>query len=158
MREELEGQVVVAKFATTTRRSTIEGITQTQQTEYYNLDVIISVGYRVKSKGGIAFRKWANSVLTEYIIKGYAINDQRLQQLGEVIRIMKRTQNELDAKQVLSVIENYNNIILSGSFTSSTLIRLLHTLMARSCSASAVNWCKERRCALVPDFTSIGSK
>lgn len=76
MREELEGQVVVAKFATTTRHGAMEGKTQTQQTEYYNLDVIISVGYRVKSKRGIAFRKWANSVLTEYIIKGYAINDQ----------------------------------------------------------------------------------
>lgn len=76
MREELEGQVVVAKFATTTRHGAMKGKTQTQQTEYYNLDVIISVGYRVKSKRGIAFRKWANSVLTEYIIKGYAINDQ----------------------------------------------------------------------------------
>lgn len=76
MREELEGQVVVAKFATTTRHGAMEGKTQTQQTEYYNLDVIISVGYRVKSKRGITFRKWANSVLTEYIIKGYAINDQ----------------------------------------------------------------------------------
>lgn len=111
MREELEGQVVVAKFATTTRHGAIKGKTQTKQTEYYNLDVIISVGYRVKSKRGIAFRKWANSVLTEYIIKGYAINDQRLQQLGEVIRIMKRTQNQLDAKQVLSVIENYNTAL-----------------------------------------------
>lgn len=111
MREELEGQVVVAKFATTTRHGAMKGKTQTKQTEYYNLDVIISVGYRVKSKRGIAFRKWANSVLTEYIIKGYAINDQRLQQLGEVIRIMKRTQNQLDAKQVLSVIENYNTAL-----------------------------------------------
>lgn len=111
MREELEGQVVVAKFATTTRHGAMKGKTQTKQTEYYNLDVIISVGYRVKSKRGIAFRKWANSVLTEYIIKGYAINDQRLQQLGEIIRIMKRTQNQLDAKQVLSVIENYNTAL-----------------------------------------------
>lgn len=111
MHEEPEGQVVVAKFATTTRHGAMKGKTQTKQTEYYNLDVIISVGYRVKSKRGVAFRKWANSVLTEYIIKGYAINDQRLQQLGEVIRIMKRTQNELDAKQVLSVIENYNTAL-----------------------------------------------
>ena len=69
MREELEGQVVVAKFATTTRHGAMEGKTQTKQTEYYNLDVIISVGYRVKSKRGVAFRKWANSILTEYIIK-----------------------------------------------------------------------------------------
>lgn len=75
---------------------------------YYNLDMIISVGYRVNSKNATQFRIWATSILKQYLIKGYAINDQRLQQLGEVIRIMKRTQNELDAKQVLSVIENYN--------------------------------------------------
>ncbi len=59
-REELDGQVVVAKFATTTRHGAIEGRSQTHMTEYYNLDVIISVGYRVKSSRGIAFRKWAN--------------------------------------------------------------------------------------------------
>ena len=111
LREELEGEVVVAKFATTTRHGAIEGKTQVRQTEFYNLDVIISVGYRVKSKRGVVFRKWANSVLTDYVIKGYAINDQRLQQLGEVIRIMKRTQNALDAKQVLNVIENYNTAL-----------------------------------------------
>lgn len=78
---------------------------------YYNLDMIISVGYRINSKNATRFRVWATSVLKQYIIKGYAINDQRLQQLGEVIRIMKRTQNALDAKQVLSVIENYNTAL-----------------------------------------------
>ena len=66
---------------------------------YYNLDVIISVGYRVKSKRGIAFRKWANSVLKEYIIKGYAVNHNRMNQLNEVIRVMKRVENSLDTKQ-----------------------------------------------------------
>ena len=71
---------------------------------FYNLDVIISVGYRVNSKQGIAFRKWANSILKQYIIQGYAVNANRMNQLGEVIRIMKRTENSLDAKQVLSVI------------------------------------------------------
>ncbi len=60
---------------------------------YYNLDVIISVGYRVKSKRGIAFRKWANSILKQYIIQGYAVNDNRISQLGEVIRLMKRTED-----------------------------------------------------------------
>lgn len=58
---------------------------------FYNLDVIISVGYRVKSKRGVEFRRWANSVLKQYILQGYAINQKRIQQLGEVIRIMKRT-------------------------------------------------------------------
>ena len=77
----------------------------------YNLDVIISVGYRVKSKRGIAFRKWANSVLKDYIIKGYSVNNTRINQLNEVIRIMKRAQNDLDTQQVLSVIERYNRAL-----------------------------------------------
>lgn len=98
--EELEDQVVVAKFATTTQHGAIEGKTQTHMTEYYNLDVIISVGYRVKSKRGVEFRRWANSVLKKYILQGYAVNDNRIRQLGEVIRIMKRTQNAVDSQQM----------------------------------------------------------
>lgn len=57
---------------------------------FYSLDVIISVGYRVKSKRGVEFRRWANSVLKQYILKGYAVNDNRIKQLGEVIRPEKR--------------------------------------------------------------------
>lgn len=82
-----------------------------QPVAYYNLDVIISVGYRVNSKQGIAFRKWANSVLKKYILEGYAVNNNRITQLGEVIRIMKRTEDSLDAKQVLSVIEKYSTAL-----------------------------------------------
>lgn len=78
---------------------------------YYNLDVIISVGYRVKSKRGVAFRKWANSVLKEYIIKGYAVNHNRMNQLNEVIRVMKRIENSLDTKQVLTVVEKYSQVL-----------------------------------------------
>ena len=78
---------------------------------YYSLDVIISVGYRVKSQRGVEFRKWANSVLKQYIMQGYAVNNNRIKQLGEVIRIMKRTENSLDGKQVLSVIEKYNTAL-----------------------------------------------
>ena len=80
-------------------------------TAEYSLDVIISVGYRVKSKRGIEFRKWANRVLKDYIIKGYAVNNNRINQIGEVIRIMKRTQEQLDSKQVLSVIERYTTAL-----------------------------------------------
>ena len=58
-------------------------------------DVIISVGYRVKSKRGIEFRRWANCVLKEYIIKGYAVNHNRMNQLNEVIRVIKRVENSL---------------------------------------------------------------
>ena len=63
LKEELDESEVVAKFATTTRHGAIEGKTQTHLTEYYNLDMIISVGYRVKSKRGVEFRRWANNVL-----------------------------------------------------------------------------------------------
>lgn len=103
--------MVVAKFATTTEHGAIEGKTQTHMTDFYNLDVIISVGYRVKSKRGVEFRKWANSVLRQYILRGYAVNNNRIAQLGEVIQIMKRTQNSLDSNQVLSVIERYSTAL-----------------------------------------------
>ncbi len=76
-------------------------------TAFYSLDVIISVGYRIKSKRGVEFRKWANSVLKDYILRGCAVNETRIRQLGEVVRLMKRTQNDLDSQQVLSVIERY---------------------------------------------------
>lgn len=106
--EELSGTSTVAKFATVQ----LEGMRQVERLiEYYNLDVIISVGYRVKSKRGVAFRKWANSVLKEYIIKGYAINQQRLNQLNQVLSIMKRSETALDAKQVLTVVERYNKAL-----------------------------------------------
>ena len=65
---------------------------------YYSLDVIISVGYRVKSQRGVEFRKWANRVLKDYIIHGYAVNQKRLSQLGDVVRLLKRTEDSLDAK------------------------------------------------------------
>lgn len=106
LKEELSGDnSVVAKFATTAADG------KSYQVDYYNLDVIISVGYRVKSKRGIEFRKWANGVLKEYIIKGHAVNNKRIEQIGEVIRIMKRAENQLDAKQVLSVIEKFNTAL-----------------------------------------------
>ncbi|MCD7883257.1 MAG: virulence protein RhuM/Fic/DOC family protein [Lachnospiraceae bacterium] len=78
---------------------------------YYNLDVIISVGYRVKSKRGIAFRKWANSVLKDYIMQGYTVNHNRMNQLNEVVRIMKRVESDLDTKQVLTVVERYSQAL-----------------------------------------------
>ena len=66
--------------------------TSDKPTTIYSLDVIISVGYRVKSKRGVEFRKWANGVLKQYILKGYATNDTRLKQLGEVVRLLRRTE------------------------------------------------------------------
>ena len=68
-----------------TQKMRVDGVKQL--VPFYTLDVIISVGYRVKSKRGVEFRRWANSVLKQYILKGYAVNDNRIKQLGEVIRI-----------------------------------------------------------------------
>ena len=75
IREELDGLPVVAKFATTASDG------KTYMVDYYDLDVIISVGYRVKSQRGVEFRKWANSVLRQYIMQGYAVNHNRIKEL-----------------------------------------------------------------------------
>ena len=81
---------------------------------FYNLDVIISVGYRVKSQRGIAFRKWATSILKDYMIKGYAVNEKRLEILNKTIDIqtkMLASTLELDESEVLNVIEAYQNAL-----------------------------------------------
>ena len=85
LEEELKDDKVVAKFANTTEHGAIAGKTQTHMIDYYNLDVIISVGYRVKSQNGIIFRKWANKILKDYMIKGYAINQKRLAYLEKTV-------------------------------------------------------------------------
>ena len=93
LKEELEGEPVVAKFATPKKYGRKEGVSQIQNVEYYNLDMIISVGYRVKSRNGIVFRKWANKILKQYLIKGYAIDRRRLDhydELKDVVRLMSR--------------------------------------------------------------------
>ena len=124
IKEELDNKVVVAKFATTTLHGAIEGKAQTHMRDFYNLDVIISVGYRVKSKRSAEFRKWANSVLKQYILQGYAVNHNRITQLGEMIKTMKRTQNELDSQQVLNVIQKYSKALeLLDSYDHQTMKR-----------------------------------
>mgnify|MGYP001625936618 FL=1 len=82
LKEELDNSVV-ANFATTAKDG------KTYQVDYYNLDMIISVGYRVKSKRGIAFRRWANKVLKDYLLKGYAINNKRLEYLEKTIKLIE---------------------------------------------------------------------
>ncbi|MBP3870053.1 MAG: virulence RhuM family protein [Faecalicoccus sp.] len=113
LKEELNSvkNVAVAKFATTTRHGAIDNKTQIQMVEYYNLDVIISVGYRVKSQRGIEFRRGANQVLRQYILQGYAVNNKRIHQLGMAIRLMKRSARELDTEQVLEVIDRFNTAL-----------------------------------------------
>ena len=81
---------------------------------FYSLDVIISVGYRVKSQRGIAFRKWATSILKDYMIKGYSVNEKRLEILNKTIDIqtkMLASTLELDENEVLNVIVTYQNAL-----------------------------------------------
>lgn len=81
---------------------------------FYSIDVIISVGYRVKSPNGIIFRKWATSILKDYMVKGYSINQKRLDALNKTIEIQSRmlaSSLDIDAKEVLSVIETYSNAL-----------------------------------------------
>ena len=86
-------------------------------TNYYNLDMIISVGFRVKSKNGIIFRKWATKILKDYMIKGYAINQKRLEYLEKTVKLIDiatRVDTELkdnESKEILKVINNYSNAL-----------------------------------------------
>ncbi len=83
----------------------------------YNLDVIISVGYRVKSKNGVIFRKWANKVLKDYLLKGYAVNQKRLDYLEKTVKLIDiagRIDNKLkesEAREIIKVINNYKDAL-----------------------------------------------
>ena len=79
---ELDEKVVVRKFRQTTQHGAMAGKTQSKEVKFYNLDVIISVGYRVKSIQGTRFRQWATERLNEYIVKGFTMDDERLKNLG----------------------------------------------------------------------------
>lgn len=116
LKEELDNSTV-AKFATTTKHGAIEGKKQTHMVDYYNLDMIISVGYRVKSKNGVAFRRWATKILKEYMIQGYSINKKRLEYLEKTVKLidianrMDNTLEEASAKEILKVIGDYSKAL-----------------------------------------------
>ena len=113
LKEELDNSTV-ANFATVQK----EGIREvTRNIDYYNLDVIISIGYRVKSQNGVVFRKWATSILKDYMLKGYAINQKRLEYLEKTVKLIDiagRIDNELkgsEAKEIIKVINNYKDAL-----------------------------------------------
>lgn len=110
LKEELDDSTV-AKFATVQT----EGNRKIQRSiEYYNLDMIISVGYRVKSQNGVIFRKWATSILKDYMMKGYAINEKRIEVLNKTVSIQSRMLAStlgIEEKEVLNVIEAYSNAL-----------------------------------------------
>jgi len=97
-REELADESVVAKFATTAADG------KTYEVEHYNLDMVLSIGYRVKSPEGIQFRRWANDVLKRYVIAGVATNEARLRELSAVVRMLERSDNA----QVAGIAEILN--------------------------------------------------
>lgn len=115
---ELDAALVCAKFAHTKDYGRRKGFIQQTETTLYNLDVIISVGYRVKSKRGTQFRIWANKILRDYLVKGYAINDKiaarKYEELSRLVRILGRTvkaQEMLtseDSRSLLNVVVDYN--------------------------------------------------
>lgn len=111
LNEECNIKEVVAKFATATKHGAIAGKTQTHMVEYYNLDMIISVGYRVKSKNGIIFRKWANKILKDYLLKGYAVNKRRLEYLEKTVKLIdiaSRVDSKADTREIIRVINDYS--------------------------------------------------
>ena len=99
LKEELDNSVV-AKFATTASDG------KTYQVEHYNLDMILSVGYRVKSKEGIYFRRWANSVLKQHLVDGYTINRKRLDALHAVVKVLSRS-TEPEIAGTAEILERY---------------------------------------------------
>ena len=104
LKEELDSSVV-AKFATTASDG------KTYKVDYYNLDMIISVGYRVKSARGVEFRRWANKILKDYIVQGYAVNERRLAALSKVVEIQSNIIAgvlDFDAEKVLDVVKRYS--------------------------------------------------
>ena len=114
LNEELKDIPTVAKFATVQKEGNRD---VTRDIEYYNLDVIISVGYRVKSENGVIFRRWANKILKDYMLKGYAINQRRLEYLEKTVklidianRIDERLQGD-DAREILKVIGGYSKAL-----------------------------------------------
>lgn len=100
LRDELNGFSVVAEFATTASDG------KTYQVEHYNLDMILSVGYRVKSKEGIYFRRWANSVLKQHLVDGYIINRKQLDALHAVVKVLSRS-TEPEIAGTAEILERY---------------------------------------------------
>ena len=124
LQEELAGSVVVAKFATTTQHGAMEGKTQTHDVEYFNLEVITSVGYRVKSQRGVQFRQWANKVLKDYLLKGYALNEKiRRSQIGELRQLVQMVGRTLQNQQLLNNDENQAlfDIVVDYTYALDTL-------------------------------------
>ena len=121
---ELDEKVVCANFAHTTQHGAIKGKQQRQEVVLYNLDVIISVGYRVKSQRGVQFRQWANRVLKDYLLKGYAVNERiRKNQIGELRQLVQMVGRTLQNQPLLNNDENQAlfDIVVDYTYALDTL-------------------------------------
>ena len=124
LKEELADEVVVAKFANTTKHGAMEGKTQTREKEYFNLEMVTSVGYRVKSKRGVQFRKWANRVLKEYLLKGYIVNERiRKEQLAELRQLVQVAGRAISNQEVPQTVESQDllNVVVDYTYALDTL-------------------------------------
>ena len=124
LREELADEVVGAKFASTTQHGAMEGKTQTNEVMFYNLEMITSIGFRVKSKRGIQFRKWANHVLKNYLIKGFAVNEKlRREQLSDLRQLVQIVGRTVQSKAVESADETQAvfDVVLDYTYALDTL-------------------------------------
>lgn len=110
--QELDEKVVSAFFAHTTQHGAVIGKTQSKKVKYYNLDVILSVGYRVNSKKGTQFRVWANRVLKEYLLKGYAVNN-RMNRLEDNLEHIKNKVDQIEL-QVNSQLIPTQGVFFNG--------------------------------------------
>ena len=126
LKEELDNSTV-AKFATVQTEGNRK---VTRDIEYYNLDMIISVGYRVKSQNGIIFRKWASKILKDYMLQGYAVNQKRLEYLEKTVKLIDianridKNLNNSDAQEILKVIGNYSKALdLLDDYDHRTLLK-----------------------------------
>lgn len=124
LREELADEVVGAKFASTTQHGAMEGKTQTNEVMFYNLEMITSIGFRVKSKRGVQFRKWANHVLKNYLIKGFAVNEKlRREQLSDLRQLVQVVGRTVQSKALESADETQAvfDVVLDYTYALDTL-------------------------------------
>jgi len=155
-----------AKIAHTTKHGAIKGKEQIHEVNHYNLDVIISVGYRVKSQRGTDFRKWATSRLKEYLVQGYALNikklkeqQEKMQELLGFVNNLKKSPNLIESKGLLKIISDYYNALVlldnydNGNVVQKNEIKEKHELTLDE-AYSVVNSLKQK----FPEDTLFGTE
>ena len=130
---ELKRDMVVAKIATTTKHGAIKGKTQTKSVDYYNLDVILSVGYRVDSKVATEFRKWATKTLKQHLLEGYTVNKKRIGQNYEKfmqavadVKALLPSGSKVTTEDVLELINAFAGTWFSLDALHLSLLKMPH--------------------------------